>query len=95
MTELNTSNMASQDPSYRMRYTRGVLQKSQHGYEWSVKEPLGILGSEVASESKWKNFKWTTTRTRAGGRYKIQGGIFSSKMWFGIEAQLNGQRHYL
>jgi hypothetical protein len=37
--------------------------------------PLGILGSEVASESKWKIVKWTATRTRGGGRYKSQGGI--------------------
>ena len=59
MTELNTSNMASQevitpescqragpeDPDLEIR---GFLQKSPHGHEWSVIEPLGILGSEVA-----------------------------------------------
>ncbi len=75
MTELNTSNIASQDLTYNKWYTRGILQKSLHGHEWSVIKPLGILGSEVALESKWKIFKWTATRTRGGGRNKSQGGI--------------------
>ena len=34
-----------------------------------------MRGSEVASESKKKIFKWTDTKTRGRGRYKSQGGI--------------------
>jgi hypothetical protein len=85
MTELNTSNMTSQEaaiiswPGGPGLERRGILQKSPYGQEWSVIKPLGILGSEVASESKWKNFKCTTTRTRGGGRYKIQGGISATR----------------
>ncbi len=87
--ELNTSNMASQDPTYRIAvHKRGPAeepawlfgshvygQNSYQGHEWSAIEPLGIRGSEVASESKKKIFKWTVTRNRGRGRYKSQGGI--------------------
>jgi hypothetical protein len=56
MTELNTSNMTSQKAAMISCLggpgleRRGILQKSPYGHEWSVIEPLGILGSEVASE---------------------------------------------
>ncbi len=80
---MNTSNMASQDPTYRMRYTRGVLQKSPHGHEWSAIEPLGILGSEVASESKMEELQMDSNQNQR--RREIQESRWHSAARCGSE----------
>jgi len=98
-----TSSLMCMDQTVHIQHDEsGSYDKCEEGscrraskkiwHEWSV-EPLTLLESEVASESKIEDLlNGQQPEPEEEGETRVRVAI-SSKRWFEVETRLNGQRH--